>query len=87
MSDETKKGWFTKLFGNAVQSKKFRVLLSGFLGMVLTAAAAKYDFIDPTWADKLAEYILYGVGAFVGLQGVTDIASGGTTSSSHPENN
>lgn len=82
---EEKKGWFERLIGPQVNSKKFRSFLMGLVSLVLTAAAAKFEFIDPEWSGKIADFIVYGIGAFMGLQGLSDVTSGGRTSSAYKE--
>jgi hypothetical protein len=66
-----------------LKSKRISALILG----AIATGLLKWDKLglDPATAQQVAEFIFYGVLAFVGGQSLTDALSGGATSHSKPK--
>ncbi len=71
-----------KMVGDVLASKRVKLFL---IGMLSTYLINKVGF-EAEMAAKLSEGVFYGIGALIAGQTITDFASGGKTSASHPDN-
>lgn len=70
-----------KLVGDVLASKRVKMFLGGLIGTYLVNKLG----MDEELAAKFTEAIFWGVGLLIGGQTITDLASGGKTSASHPD--
>ena len=70
-----------KLIGDVLSSKRVKMVLGGLIATYLVNKLGMEESV----AAKISEGIFWGIGLLVTGQTVTDLASGGKTSASHPD--